>query len=261
MPTDAKTVAAYNYNAEAYNRHVSDPTDSIFHRYYEKPAIRAELPELNGKSVVSIGCGSGVDVQWLHDNGADQVVGVDISEGLIAIAKREHPGITFKVMDMEKLEFPDASFDLAYSSLAIHYVDDWTPALKEAHRVLKPGAQYIFSCGHPLDSATEHSKDGQIKSSLLGRKILGEAGERIVYGDYLAPDSNGVKPIDGMLGAIDVRVYHRPFSKMIEHILTAGFTIERLVEPQPEIDMKKIDPGMFEQLRRIPTFIIWVLKK
>jgi hypothetical protein len=55
MATDQNTVDAYNKNAAAYNKHVSDPNDSIFHAYYEKPAIRAELPKLGGLSVISIG--------------------------------------------------------------------------------------------------------------------------------------------------------------------------------------------------------------
>ena len=55
----------------------------------------------------------------LAKKGAD-VTGVDISDGLITIAKESYPECDFKVMDMEKLEFTDESFDFAYSSLAIH---------------------------------------------------------------------------------------------------------------------------------------------
>ena len=102
---------------------------------------------MDGLEVISIGCGSGVDARWLKDNGASEVTGVDISEKLIAIAKNNNPDIEFRVMDMEKLDLADASFDLAYSSLAIHYTEDWTIPLKEAYRVLKPGSKYIFPAG------------------------------------------------------------------------------------------------------------------
>ena len=125
----------------------------FFTLIYEKPAIRAELPDIHGLEVISIGCGSGVDAKWLADNGAKRVVGIDISEGLLAIARRSYPEIEFHEMDMEQLNLPDESFDLAYSSLAIHYVDDWTQPLKEARRILRPNGQYIFSCEHPIDSA------------------------------------------------------------------------------------------------------------
>ncbi len=164
-------------------------------------------------------------------------------------------------MDMEKLEFDDETFDLAYSSLAIHYVDDWTKSLQEALRVLRPGGQYVFSCGHPIDSALEYETDDDIKYARLGRRVNKTTNERLVYGDYLAPDSDGVKPIKGMLGDIEVVAYHRTFSKMIEQIQASGFTIERVVEPQPIPEMEDGDPDHFELLTRIPTFMIWVPRK
>ncbi len=261
MATDPNTIRHYNANAEQYNQHVSDPSDSIFHSQYEKPAIRAELPNLAGLEVISIGCGSGVDARWLADNGASKVVGVDISSGLLDIAKDNHPDIEFHEMDMEKLDFPDESFDLAYSSLAIHYVDDWTQPLKEARRILRPNGLYVFSCGHPIDTAVEYTTDNKFKYAQLGRKVELETKKRTTFGDYLVTQDGGVKPIKGNLGDIEVVVYHRTFSKMIEQIHAAGFTIQKVVEPQPTDEMRKTNPEMFEQLSRIPTFMIWVLKK
>jgi ubiquinone/menaquinone biosynthesis C-methylase UbiE len=257
MSTDPNTVRHYDQNAENYHRHVSDPSGGTFHAYYEKPAIRTELPGLDGLEIISIGCGSGVDSRWLADNGAKKVVGVDISKGLLNIARRNNPDLEFFEMDMEDLDFPEESFDLAYSSLAIHYVDDWTPALQEARRILRPGGQYVFSCGHPIDSAMEYASEDDFKYARLGRKVNTKTNERTIYGDYLVHETDGVKPVTGVLKDIEVVVYHRTFSKMIEQILASGFTIERVVEPQPI----EGDPEHYEQLTRIPTFMIWVLKK
>ncbi|GAC1392143.1 MAG: class I SAM-dependent methyltransferase [Candidatus Saccharimonadales bacterium] len=261
MTTDPNTIRGYNENAENYHKHVSDPNDSIFHAYYEKPAIRAELPSLDGLEVISIGCGSGVDAKWLADHGAKRVVGVDISSGLLNIATKNFPDIEFIEMNMEELAFSDESFDLAYSSLAIHYVDDWTPSLKEAKRILRSGGQYIFSVGHPIDSAMEYETNGEIKYVRLGRKINQLTQQRTIYGDYLAKDGNGTKLVGGVLGSFEVKVYHRTFSKMIEQIVASGFTIERVIEPQPTEKMHDINPGMADQLTRIPSFMIWVLTK
>jgi ubiquinone/menaquinone biosynthesis C-methylase UbiE len=261
MATDPNTIQHYNANAENYHRHVSDPGDSTFHAYYEKPAIRAELPDLSGLDVISIGCGSGVDTRWLADNGAKRAVGVDISSGLLTIAKENNPDLEFYEQDMEHLDFPDESFDLAYSSLAIHYVDNWVQPLKEARRVLRPGAKYVYSCGHPIDSSVSYEERDGYKYALLGRRVNLETKERIVYGDYLAPDSDGVKPVTGILADSEITVYHRTFSKMVEQILASGFEIEKVVEPQPTDGLKDINTGVYEQLKRIPSFMIWVLKK
>jgi len=261
MATDPSTVKHYNENAENYHKHVSDPNDSTFHAYYEKPAIRAELPDLNGLEVISIGCGSGVDARWLADNGAKRVVGIDISKGLLDIAKNNNPDLEFHEMDMEKLDFPDSSFDLAYSSLAIHYVDDWTVPLKEAYRILRPNGKYVFSCGHPVDSGVEYEIINGVKYALLGRKVDQTTRARTVYGDYLAADTNGVKPVTGILADAEITVFHRPVSKMVEEILASGFVIEKLIEPLPTDGLKDVDPAIYEQLRRIPSFMIWVLRK
>jgi ubiquinone/menaquinone biosynthesis C-methylase UbiE len=261
MATDPNTIDQYNLHAADYDRHISDPHDSTFHHYYEKPAIRAELPPLNGLDVISIGCGSGADARWLADNGATSVVGIDISSGLLEIARSKNPDITFHEMDMEDLALPDSSFDIAYSSLAIHYVDNWIQPLREAYRILREGGQYVFSCGHPIDSSMEYETIEGFKYARLGRRVNLETRERSIYGDYLAAETEGVKPISGTLSTADVVVYHRTFSKMIEQINASGFTIDRLIEPQPTEKMRELDAGIYDQLSRIPSFMIWVLKK
>lgn len=261
MSTDPQTVKAYNQHATSYHKHVSDPNDSIFHSYYEKPALRAELPDLHGLNVLCIGCGSGVDAQWLLDNGANKVTGIDVSSGMTEIGKEKYPNLDLHVMDMEKLDFKDNSFDVTCSSLAIHYVDDMTQSLKEAYRVLKPGGKYIFSSGHPIDTAAEFFGDDKTEGTRLGRVIDKETDERIVHGDYLATSGNGTKSVDGNLGDLKVRVYHRTFSVMLTQIQTSGFAIEKLVEPQPTKEMKKANPWVYEQLMKIPSFMIWVLRK
>lgn len=261
MATDPNTAGSYNQNAEVYHQHVTNPDDSTFHAYYEKPAIRAEIPNLDGLDVISIGCGSGVDARWIADNGAKSVVGIDISSGLIDIAQRENPDIEFHVMDMEQLDFPDEKFDLAYSSLAIHYVDNWTSSLREARRVLRSGGKYIFSCGHPLDTAIEFQYQDKYKWAVLGRRINQEDRQRTVYGNYLHADTDGVAPIRGTVGTVDVTVYHRTFSRMIKEVVASGFQIEQVVEPQPTDGMKTVDPQIHEQLTKMPSFMIWVLRK
>lgn len=261
MSTDPGTVESYNRNAKQYNAHVSDPGESIFHSYYEKPALRAELPDLAGKNVLCIGCGSGVDAQWLADNGAQSVVGVDISERLIEIGKHERPILDLQVMDMEHLEFDDNSFDLACSSLAIHYLKTMTPALKEARRVLRPGGLYVVSSMHPIDSSMELWEDENIKSARLDWQKDETTQERMVRGNYMSQDDHGTRAITGFLGDINVTAYHRTFSVMLQQILDSGFKIEHCVEPLPLPELKDINPSIYEQLIKVPSFIIWVLRK
>jgi ubiquinone/menaquinone biosynthesis C-methylase UbiE len=262
MTTDPRTVETYNAAAEVYDAHISNPADSPLHTYYEKPAMRAELPDLTDLSVLSIGCGSGVDAHWLKEHGAGSVSGVDISVGLIGVAQQKYPDIDFRVMDMAKLEFPDESFDLAYSSLAIHYLPDWGPPLREARRILRPNGQFIFSCNHPVETSLEYSSNERTRGAYLGRTIMQDTEARQIHGDYLAADHEGVRQTVGTVATeYTVRNYHRPFSKMIESILASGFTIKKLVEPLPQEEMKRDNLEHYKQVLKIPKFAIWVLEK
>ncbi len=261
MATDPTTKQHYDKNADNYHRHVSDAQESIYHSYYEKPAIQAALPDLSGKKVISIGCGSGVDARWIKDNGAAEVVGIDLSDNLIAIAKAENPDILFKQMDMEQLAFPDESFDLAYSSLAIHYIDDWTTPLKEALRVLKAGGSYVFSCGHPIMSAMDYGDSDNQKHALLGKKINEQSEERRIFGDYMVAADGGVKGTVATIANSQLVVYHRSISAMIAQIQASGFEIVQMIEPLPIESLKSHDPFNYDLLMRIPAFIIWKLQK
>ncbi len=107
----------------------------------------------------------------------------------------------------------------------------------------------------------QNQTEENIKYARLGRRINKTPNERLVYGDYLANATDGVKPLKGMLGDIEIVVYHRTFSKMVEQIQASGFRIERAVEPQPIPEMKEGDPDRFKLLTKIPTFMIWVLRK
>lgn len=258
---DPKSVLPYDLGAKEYDAHVSDPNDSIYHSYYEKPAIRKIFGDLSGKSILNIGCGSAVDTQWLIENGAGSVTGIDLSKGLIAVGKGKYPHLDLRIMDMETLEFEDASFDLLVSSLAIHYLPDWTRALKEANRVLKPGGRYVFSCGHPIDSAMKYSHEGDTYTALLGRGKNKKTGEVEYIGDYLKPDSNGTSELAMPIRNLKVITYTQTFSNMVRYIREAGFTIEAAIEPLPIEQMKIVDINTYNKLRRFPSFIIWELRK
>lgn len=186
MSTNQKSIDWYNNNADEYTKHVRNNNDSIYHAYYEKPAMYDLLPDIKNKKVISLGCGSGEDSNYLFEIGANESYGIDISEKLIDIAKNSYSNCTFEVMDMEKLNFSDESFDFAYSSLAIHYIEDWTNVFKETYRILKPNSFFLFSCGHPIRSAMELIKDNNEENIRELAIVKNKTQNTIsIIGDYL----------------------------------------------------------------------------
>src|ERR1700684_4362733 len=121
----------------------------------EWPALRAMLPELRGKDVLDLGCGFGWFCRSARANGAGRVLGVDVSEKMLARATAEtrDPAITYVKADMEHLELAAASFDLAYSSLAFHYIEDFRRLALTIHRALNAGGYLVFSVEHPIYTA------------------------------------------------------------------------------------------------------------
>lgn len=257
MSTDKKTIEWYNQNAEHYAAHVRDPHHSAYHSLYEKPAMAALLPDLIGKRVLVLGCGPGEDAGYLKSQGAAEVVGVDISEKLFEIAKENHPDCEFRLMDMEKLDFPDASFDFAYSSLALHYLKEWTRAMGEIYRVLRPDSSFVFSCGHPVYSTmviTENDDKKRVR--MLADIKHKDTNSAEIIGDYFTRHKI-VDPEPEM----DVTTWHKSIGEIAAECTSAGFLISAIVEPKPQPKMEELKPRSFASLSKIPFFLIFKLEK
>jgi ubiquinone/menaquinone biosynthesis C-methylase UbiE len=112
-------------------------------------ALLAGFAELVGAApgpVLDVGSGPGVTTAYLHGLGLD-VTGVDLSPEMVAVARRDHPGIGFRVGSLTELAVPDASVAglVAWYSI-INVPDEALPAVfAEFHRVLAPGAPVIMA--------------------------------------------------------------------------------------------------------------------
>jgi len=256
MSIDDKSLKFYTAGAKEYAAHVRNPKDSVYHAYYEKPAMYALLPDLKGKTVISIGCGSGEDSVHLRRQGAERSIGIDISDEMIGIAKESYPECEFHVMNMENIDFPDSSFDFAYSSLAIHYVQDWSNVFAYVYRILKPGSSFLFSCGHPLRFAMDENENGEYLTRTLEIRENTETHEFLIKGDYLSKR----KTIDA-LGKNTANTWTMPIGDIATLATDAGFLIERLVDPRPLEQLKEIDLQTYNRLNKIPEFLIFKLRK
>ena len=118
----------------------------------EWPVLRAMLPDLHGLRVLDLGCGYGWFCRWAREHGAASVLGIDVSEKMLERARSSttDEAISYLQADADQLDLQAASFDLVYSSLALHYIEDLGALMAKFHAALVPTGKMVFSVEHPI---------------------------------------------------------------------------------------------------------------
>lgn len=121
----------------------------------EWPTLQAMLPPLAGLRVLDLGCGFGAFARWAGEMGAERVLGVDLSQNMLDRARAEthDSAVTYIQGDIEQLQREAASFDLVYSSLALHYIESFDAVCGCVQHLLAPGGHFVFSVEHPIFTA------------------------------------------------------------------------------------------------------------
>ncbi|KQZ13403.1 MULTISPECIES: bifunctional 2-polyprenyl-6-hydroxyphenol methylase/3-demethylubiquinol 3-O-methyltransferase UbiG [unclassified Mesorhizobium] len=209
----------------------------------EWPSLRALLPPLSGASVIDLGCGFGWFCRWAREQGAFDVLGLDVSRNMLERARNEtqDPNIRYEIADLEQLMLPAASFDLVYSSLAFHYIVDLDTMLNTVHRALKPGGRLVFSAEHPLLTAP----------SRPGWTVDGDGRKVWPVDDYLV---EGPRTTDWL--ASGVVKQHRTIATYFRLLREAGFTPAHIEEWGPTDSQIAADPALAEERQR-PTFMLF----
>lgn len=103
------------------------------------------------ESLLDVGCGTGMSRQ-IYRTSVGRYTGIDISPNAVATARAQFPNDHWYVGDACRLPFADQTFDLVVFSSVLHHIGDFTPAVREAYRVLKPGGR-VFAYDPNLLSA------------------------------------------------------------------------------------------------------------
>jgi ubiquinone/menaquinone biosynthesis C-methylase UbiE len=175
-----------------------------FAKTYEEETINIEeetrnsfyglFPDLNGKRLLDVGCGPGVDALHYKKQGA-YVDGIDISDEEIEIARKKDCG-NFLVGNMECLPYKAETFDIVTSFYALQ-ASEVRKSLLEMLRVTKEGGEIILLTKHPFRNFLEKKVNGndianyfrlgKVVSYIFNRKIkLTEPGHTMQ--DYLPED-------------------------------------------------------------------------
>lgn len=210
--------------------------------------LQKVLPTFEGLRVLDLGCGYGWHCLYAAQKGASSVLGVDISERMLATAEsmNSHDRIEYRRGAMEDLEFSDGEFDVVLSSLAFHYVRDFRNLVEKISHWIAPGGYFVFSAEHPVFTAQGtqdwyYGQNGEILHFPVDRYFYEGERDALFLGEHVVK-------------------YHRTLTTYLNTLLENGFDLQNIIEPQPPVDMMEL-PGMEDEMRRPMMLIVRAQKR
>lgn len=199
--------------------------------------FRRMIPPLKGKRVLDLGCGYGWHCKYAAEQGAAEVLGIDLSSKMLeeALRRNRDERLCYRVCGIEEYEYPKDAWDCVISNLALHYVADLDGVFQKVHRTLAPGGTFVFNIEHPVFTA---GVDQDWVYDEKGRPLHWPVD------DYFKP---GLR-LTHFLGC-QVEKQHHTLTQILMGLLESGFMLEAVEEAQPPRSMMKI-PGMKDELRR-----------
>lgn len=197
----------------------------------------------SGKRILDLGCGYGWHCKYAAQQGAVQVLGIDLSRKMIEEAKKRNNAdqIAYRVCGIEAYEYPENMWDGVISNLALHYIQDIGNIFEKVYKTLKPHGVFILNMEHPVFTAGVaqdwiYTDDGTPEYWPVDHYFV--PGERCTH----------------FLGC-DVVKQHHTLTQILMGLLNHGFELKVVEEARPPEEMLDI-PGMKDELRRPMMLLI-----
>ncbi|GAA5037495.1 SAM-dependent methyltransferase [Thermocatellispora tengchongensis] len=146
----------------------------------DEPVVDAIVGGLPAGAALDAACGTGRFAAFLAERG-HQVLGVDGSPEMLALARERVPQAEFRLGDLHRLPVPDESVDLVVCALALTHVPELGPVLAEFARVLRPGGSLVISDVHPERVTRGNAPPVRLPDGRPGRLVT----HRHLTGDYV----------------------------------------------------------------------------
>lgn len=225
----------------------------------EWPCIKNMMPDLTGKSILDIGCGTGIFTFLFEQYNPQKIVGIDLSNSMLEIARNKAVDrgskAQFILGDASNInDVINEKFDFIFSSTTTHYIKNLQPFFKGIADNLADNGICILSIIHPIYSATypvsqgnTFPKDDDWKIRYLDNSLRAYIQPWIEYNDN----------IENHLSIS----YHHLFSDYINAAVQAGLKVCHINEPLPPEHWKNEFPDRYEGFIETPTFMIMEFSK
>lgn len=227
-------MANYYDNEIFFNGYMNIRSQEMnYNNCIEEPLMLNLIGNTENKDIIDIGCGSG-ELSSILAKTANSVLGIDISQKMLNIAREKNinSNTRYQELSMENISSLSEKFDIAVSSLAFHYVENFEKLILDISKLLRKRGSLIFSQEHPMVTANRQLKDWicdpETKSRYWPVSNYNEEGER--FEKWF---------ID------NVKKYHRTLSTIINTIIKNNFEILEIAESRASDELISKDPKFF----------------
>ena len=216
--TKEKAEDSWEQHAEWWQEGFTEGADEE----YEEQIIPLARDLLTGyKKILDVGTGEGQISRVLVESGAETVIGVDPTHNQILEANRRGGGPVYLRGKSEQLPFNESSFDAAIACLVFEHIEAMDSAIEEIARILKPNAKFLFFLNHPLVQTPG--------SGWIDDQILDPPEKYWRIGPYLTE----VMEMEEVDNGVFLPFVHRPLSRYVNALSSAGLVISSMHEPSP----------------------------
>lgn len=238
--------------SKAYENFTED--DDSYSYTIEWPCIQKMLPKLNKKKILDLGCGTGRFAFLFEKEKPLSILGVDISEQMLNIAKEKAMNRGSKVKfiqdDISNFDtYNNEKFHFIFSSTTLHYIRDIKGLFNNMYKVLEEKGVCIvslmnpvYTAQYPVDKKGEFPSDDEWVVRYLDKSKRAYIQPWIEYNDS----------INNYLSTS----YHHTVSDYFNAIINAGFRIEKVEEPFPPENWKRNCYGRYNAFIETPSYMI-----
>ena len=233
----------WNTNAEWWQENFSNGKN----KEYSNQLLPLIVELMNGcKKIIDIGAGEGQTLRAL--NSIDTcAVGIDISKKQIARGKKLSSSALFTRSAAEELPFNDSSFDGAIACLVLEHVE-LEMCVREAARVLKKSGRFVIAINHPMTMST---------GSMWVEDWSSEPPEKYWrIGTYLCEEISE----ENFGNGVSIPFTHRPLNRYVNTLSECGFSITRMIEPEPYLELDE-DLSWKVEMSSIPRLLLLLCER
>lgn len=213
--------------AEIYEKYF---VPALFHGWADIVSSKAKVGY--GANVLDVACGTGALTRAVAGYAGPDgyIIGMDINESMIQVARRVSPLMEWRVGPAEDMPFSDNQFDSVVSQFGFMFFADKNKALSEMRRIVKPGGQVTVAVWDGLESNPGYAAFTELLARLFGDKVADELREPYRYGNV-----ETLKDYFSKAGMADVDIETKSRSTIYQsieawlHLDVKGWTIGKMI--------------------------------